>query len=204
MRSLIVGLGLGFFVALQLGPMSLYLIRSTLRSGTAVGLAVGLGVASVDGLYAALGAAGAASLLAIDALRWTLGVAGAGMLAVIGLRTVLVGFQVGAEPETPGDPTTPRRAFMTSLVGTASNPSTIASWAAIFTAASVGAGSAVVPLVFGVVVGSLAWVAILALAVGLLHRSAGTRTLLIADLLAGTGLIGFAAVLGYRTLHAGN
>jgi hypothetical protein len=37
-----VGFGLGFFVALQLGPLSLYLIRSTLRNGWEVGLAIPL------------------------------------------------------------------------------------------------------------------------------------------------------------------
>ena len=58
MHSALVGFGLGFFVALQLGPMSLLLIRSTLRSGLRVGLAIGAGIAVVDGLYAAAGAAG--------------------------------------------------------------------------------------------------------------------------------------------------
>lgn len=33
MHSTLVGFGLGFFVALQLGPMSLFLVRSTLRAG---------------------------------------------------------------------------------------------------------------------------------------------------------------------------
>ena len=54
-----MGFGLGFFVALQLGPMSLFLIRSTLRRGWAVGLAIGAGVAVIDAAYATLGAAGA-------------------------------------------------------------------------------------------------------------------------------------------------
>ena len=62
-HSLTVGFGLGFLVALQLGPMSLFLIRSTLRGGWAVGLAIGAGIAVVDLLYAAAGAAGAAPLL---------------------------------------------------------------------------------------------------------------------------------------------
>ncbi len=53
MHSLVVGFGLGFLVALQLGPMSLFLIRSTLRRGWAVGLAIGAGIAVIDGLYAA-------------------------------------------------------------------------------------------------------------------------------------------------------
>jgi len=33
MPTLVVGFGLGFFVAAQLGPLSLFAIRSTLRSG---------------------------------------------------------------------------------------------------------------------------------------------------------------------------
>ena len=33
MHSTLVGFGLGFLAALQLGPMSLFLIRSTLRAG---------------------------------------------------------------------------------------------------------------------------------------------------------------------------
>ena len=38
MHAFTVGFGLGFFVGLQLGPLSLYLIPSTLRGGLAVGL----------------------------------------------------------------------------------------------------------------------------------------------------------------------
>src|SRR5215216_4471866 len=76
MHSLLVGFGLGFLVALQLGPMSLFLIRSTLRGGWGVGLAVGAGIAVIDALYAAAGAAGAAPLLTIGPLRLILGLAG--------------------------------------------------------------------------------------------------------------------------------
>jgi threonine/homoserine/homoserine lactone efflux protein len=68
-----VGFGLGFFVALQLGPLSLYLIRSTLRNGWEVGLAIAAGIAVIDLAYAALGAAGAAPLLAIGPLDVILG-----------------------------------------------------------------------------------------------------------------------------------
>lgn len=77
MRSVLVGFGLGLVVAMQLGPMSLFLIRSTLRAGWRVGLAIGGGIALVDGSYAALGAAGAAPLVAIGPVRAMLGLAGA-------------------------------------------------------------------------------------------------------------------------------
>ena len=73
MTALFAGFALGFFVAAQLGPISLLAIRSTLRSGVLVGLAIGAGVAVIDTLYAAAGAAGAAGLLAIEPLRLAFG-----------------------------------------------------------------------------------------------------------------------------------
>src|SRR5256885_1043570 len=74
--------------------MSLFLIRSTLRGGWAVGLAIGAGIALVDALYAACGAAGAAPLLAIDAVHATLGLIGAAVLVALGARTLYGAFRV--------------------------------------------------------------------------------------------------------------
>ena len=122
MHALLVGFGLGFLVALQLGPMSLFLIRSTLRRGWAVGLAIGAGIALVDALYAAAGAAGAAPLLAIGPLRLVLGLVGAAVLIVLGVRTPARAFRVRHGLEVPSEVADPRRAFLTSLAATASNP----------------------------------------------------------------------------------
>jgi putative LysE/RhtB family amino acid efflux pump len=202
-RSIAVGFGFGFLVAMQLGPMSLFLIRSTLRSGALTGLAIGAGIAAVDALYATLGAAGAAPLLALTPLRLTLGVLGAAVLAVLGLRTLAAAFRVRVGMETPADLASPRRAFLSSLAGTASNPSTVASWAAIFAAASVGTDAAAVPLVLGVGAGSLTWVTVLALAVAAVRRSAGPAVVRTADALAGGGMLGIAGVLGYRAVRSG-
>jgi putative LysE/RhtB family amino acid efflux pump len=139
LHTALVGFGLGFFVALQLGPMSLLLIRSTLRSGLRVGLAIGAGIAVVDGLYAAAGAAGAAPLLTIDPVRLVFGLVGAGVLLFLGVRTLHSAFRVRLGGEIPAEIATPGRAFRTALAGTASNPLTIASWAAVFAAASASA-----------------------------------------------------------------
>lgn len=205
MHALLVGFGLGFLVALQLGPMSLFLIRSTLRRGLAVGLAIGAGIALVDALYAAAGAAGAAPLLTIEPLRLVLGLAGAVVLVVLGARTLHAAFRVRQGLEVPSEVADPRRAFLTSLAGTASNPTTIASWAAIFAAASV-AGAAdttggAVALVAGVAMGSLAWVTLLATLVAGLRRSAGEGAMRAADAIAGAGLIGFGGVLAYGAVR---
>ena len=204
-HSLTVGFGLGFLVALQLGPMSLFLIRSTLRGGWAVGVAIGAGIAVVDLLYAAAGAAGAAPLLTIGPLRVVLGLVGATVLIALGIRTLHSALRVRQGLEVAEEIADPRRAFLTSLGGTASNPLTIAYWAALFAAASV-AGAADTPvsavaLLVGVGLGSLTTVSALALGVSVTRRWVGPRLLRTVDAVAATGLLGFAGVLGYRTLR---
>lgn len=205
MHSLVIGIGLGFFVALQLGPMSLFLIRSTLRAGWVVGLAVGAGIALVDALYAAAGAAGAAPFLTIDPVRVVLGLVGACVLVGLGARTLYSAFRIRHGGEIAAEVATPTRAFLTSMAGTASNPLTIASWAAIFAAASAAgaAGSAggAVLLVAGVGLGSLAWVTILATGTAIAHRRIGDRAVRVADAVAGLGLVGFGGALAVTTLN---
>src|ERR671937_1451210 len=134
MHAVAVGFGLGFFVAIQVGPMSLFLIRSTLRRGWGTGLAIGAGIAAIDTAYCILGVAGAGALLAVHPLRLTLGLAGAVVLVFLGAKTLWSALRVRLGGEAAAEVATPRRAFLTSLAGTASNPLTIASWAAIFAA----------------------------------------------------------------------
>ena len=82
------------------------------------------------------------------------------MLIVLGVRTLWSAFRVRLGGESQQEVSTPRRAFLTSLAATASNPLTIASWAAVFVAALHrvgGASRARTPraLLAGVGVGSL-------------------------------------------------
>jgi putative LysE/RhtB family amino acid efflux pump len=201
MDALLVGFGFGFLVAMQLGPMSLFLVRSTLVGGWTVGLAIGAGIALIDAAYALCGAAGAAPLLTIDALRATVGAVGAVMLLVLGVRMLVSALR----PETVGavrrEVASPRRAFMVSLAATAANPATIVSWAAVFAAIGAAGGGHSVPLlVAGVGVGSLAWVSLLATGTTLVRRAVGTRAIRIADTIAGTALVVFAFVLASQSL----
>jgi putative LysE/RhtB family amino acid efflux pump len=202
MGTLLVGYGLGFAVALQVGPLSLFAIRSTLRAGVAVGLAIGAAVAIVDTLYAAAGAAGAAGLLQIDPLRVAFGVVGAVVLAVIGVRTLYSAFRVRTGGESDEEVAGPGKAFATAFAACASNPLTIASWAGVFAAASTAGAIAHggAPLLLaGVGLGSLSWMCILAGGVSVARRAIGRRTLRAVDAVAGTGLLAFAAALGWRT-----
>ena len=203
MTSLVVGFGLGFLVAAQLGPISLLAIRSTLRNGVAVGLAMGAAVAVIDTLYAAAGAAGAAGLLAFEPVRLAFGLLGAAVLAVLGARTLWSAFRVRLGGEARDEVATPRAAFLTALAATASNPLTIASWAAVFAAASTAgaAGAGVAPLLAGVGLGSLTWMTLLAAGISVARRWVGPRLLRTVDGVAGAGLLGFGGLLAYRTLR---
>jgi putative LysE/RhtB family amino acid efflux pump len=208
MSALLVGFGLGFFVGSQPGPVSLLCVRSVLRGAFATGVAIGAGAAVIDLLYAGLGLAGAASLLEIDALRVALGALGALVLAVIGGRTLWAAFRVRMGGEATAEVATPPRAFATALAATASNPLTIATWAAIFAAASTAslggadssAGSAAL-LLAGVACGTFTAFTALSSLVALVRTRFGPRLLAVVDGVAGAGLLGFAGLLGWRTVH---
>jgi putative LysE/RhtB family amino acid efflux pump len=206
--ALLAGFAAGFMVSMQLGPLSLFLIRSTLRSTLAIGLAIGAGIAIVDALYAAAGAAGAAPVLSIDSVRMVLGVVGAVVLIALGARTLWSAFRVRLGAETDSEVASPRRAFATALAATASNPLTIASWAAVFAAAST-AGIAsttesAVAFVAGVGLGSMAWVTILALGVAAARARVGPRLLKTLDAAAGSAIVAFGGLLAWRTLREGS
>jgi threonine/homoserine/homoserine lactone efflux protein len=207
MTSLLVGFGLGLFVGAQPGPVSLLCVRSVLRGALASGIAIGAGAALIDLLYAGLGLAGAATLLEVDALRIGFGIFGALVLAVIGARTLWAAFRVRLGGEAAEEVATPRRAFATAVAATASNPLTIATWAAIFSAASAAAvgdaatsASGAALMLGGVALGTLTAFTALSLLVALVRERFGPRLLATVDAVAGTGLLGFAGLLGWRTV----
>jgi threonine/homoserine/homoserine lactone efflux protein len=203
--ALWTGLGLGFLVAAQVGPIWLLCARSVLRGRLVTGLAIGAGAALVDLAYACLGVAGAAQVLRLVALRLVLGLLGAAVLLALGARTLWSAFRVRAGGETQAELSSPLRALRVSLAATASNPLTIASWSAVFAAASAasvatGAGTTSAMLA-GIGVGSFAWFTVLSLGMAVLRRRIGDRGLRAADALAGLGLLGFGGLLGWRTVR---
>ena len=123
------------------------------------------------------------------------------MLALIAARTLWSAFRIRNGGEAVEEVATPTRAYLTAVVATASNPLTIASWAAIFSAASV-AGLAAAPLLVGVAFGSATWFALLAGVSAAAGRRASPRALRAVDIVAGVGLAGFAGVLGIRALRS--
>lgn len=206
MSSFFVGFGLGLFVAAQIGPVSLLIVRSVLRGNFRIGLAMAAAVALVDLGYAALGLLGVARALeAADGVGVALGFVGAAVLVALGLRTMWIGFRARFGLETQEEIGTPRRAFATAFAATALNPLTIALWTAAAPAAVSGGSEssfASAALLVGVGFGTLTWYTCFAGAIALARRRIGPRLLAAIDIGAGAGILGFGAYLGYRTARS--
>jgi putative LysE/RhtB family amino acid efflux pump len=202
MHVVALGFGLGFVVAAAIGPISLLCIRTVLRGALPAGIAIGAGAAAIDATYALLGALGAGRLLDVGALQLALGLGGAAVLAWLGARTLWSAFRVRLGGESLEEVASPWRAFRTSLAATASNPSTILSWAAVFAAASTASavdGTAeTLLLCAGVGCGTLTWFTTLSLGMAALRRRVGDRLLALVDVGSGLGLLLFAGILGVR------
>ena len=115
---MLTGFGLGLFLAAQVGPVTLLIVRSVLRGGRAlaVGLAMAGAVALIDVLYATLGLAGVGRLLSGGAVRLSLGLVSAAILVAIGARTAWIGLRARVGFETADEVVAPRRAFLTAVL----------------------------------------------------------------------------------------
>ena len=204
LAALAAGVFFGFIVAAGVGPIWLLCARTSVRHGFGAGWGVGAGAAVIDACYAVLGVAGVGVVLGVTGLRLILGLCGAAVLVVIGVRTLASAFRVRAGLETDGEVAARGRAFATGLAATASNPMTIASWGAVFAAAS-GARVASDPagaisVIAGVGIGSLAWFTVLAFGMSLLRSRVGEGGLRVIDAGAGVGIAGFGGLLGYEAI----
>ncbi|TMD35158.1 MAG: LysE family translocator, partial [Chloroflexi bacterium] len=87
---LLRGFVLGFAIAASPGPIFFLCVRRTLVQGRLTGLLSGLGVATVDGFYAAIATFGVAALTAaFVAGRRPLAVVGGAVLVALGVRILL-------------------------------------------------------------------------------------------------------------------
>lgn len=202
LASFWTGAGFGFLVAAQVGPIWLLCARSALRGRLATGVAIGAGAALVDLLYASLGAVGSAQVLGMAPLRLAFGAAGAAVLVYLGGRTLWSALRIRAGMESEGEVAAVGAAFRTALAATASNPLTIASWGAIFTAAGTAhVAHSPLALVLGVGCGSFGWFLVLSLGLSVLARRLPAWGLRLIDLFSGLGLVGFGLLLGARTVE---
>ena len=125
----------GLAVAMPVGAVGSYLVGLAARERTATALAAALGIASVDGAYAILAAAGGTGLQAmLSGVSGWLTYAAAITLVAVAVHTMRTAFrryrgdiQARAQPSR----LTPARAYLSLVALTAINPATVVTFAAV-------------------------------------------------------------------------
>jgi arginine exporter protein ArgO len=211
--ALAAGLLAGYGVAVPVGAVGTYLLGLTARTSLKIGACAALGVASADGLYAAVAALGGTTLAReirpiMPSLRWA-SVCVLLILAIRGAVTAVSRYRkrqsLGAAASDMAAPTRPVRAFLGLLGMTLLNPTTVIYFGALVLGAQAAASVSVdrlkqLSFVVGAFVASASWQLLLAGGGALLGSLlAGARGRLLTAL-ASSAVVTFLAV---RLLVAG-
>lgn len=139
--ALLAGLVAGLGIAMPFGAVGAYLVLLSARSDRRTSAAAALGVATVDGGYAALAALGGAAIgpllePVLQPARWV----SAAVLVGLAARTAASAVRP-ASPIT-AEVTGPARAYATLVALTAVNPTTVVYFAALVTGSpEIGSGA---------------------------------------------------------------
>lgn len=215
--AILKGTGMGLGAAVPIGPVNLEMARRTLRDGTSVGLAVGIGMIFGDALLALLGGALGAKLARNEVIQTWLTFPAVIVLTGIGLwvlRGALLTFRRGLR-ETSGDlraslhdrpgAATHLRALSAGLLMTLVNPAVWLYWFAAMPAVlghvDVSPPFLAVPvLLLGVIGGGSLWVLIFNGLIGYVGQFRRNWWLVAADLGGAVVLLSLAAVLLWKAV----
>ncbi len=189
------GIVLGLSIAAPVGPIGVLCIRRTLSDGRLAGFVLGLGAATADMLYGAVAAFGLSviSSLLISERLW-IHLIGAGFLCWLGVKTMLT--RPAAAPSVELARTSLIGSYVTTLLLTLTNPTTILSFIAIFAGIGVvgsrGGASAAALTVLGIFCGSALWWLILSGIVNMIRAKFTPRMMRLVNYLSGAILLAFA------------
>lgn len=135
LEVVVSGLVTGLAIAVPIGAVGAFLVTLTARTSWRVGSAAALGVATVDGVYAAVAVVGGAALAGLvgpvaDPLRVASGLVLLGIAALTALHA-LRGWSRRAAPERSGRVVGPRAAYLLFVGIIAVNPTTVVYFAAV-------------------------------------------------------------------------
>jgi len=192
---------IGILVAAPVGAMGVLCIQRVLAHGWRAGAATGAGIATADGVYAALAAFGLTALSgALVAAQVPLRIAGGAVLVWLGWRAVMS--PPAARAAEAPDSARAGRLYTSAVALTLTNPMTVMAFGAVFasaglTAAPTLASAGVATL--GVALGSLSWWLALATAVALMRHAVSERA--VTWINRGSGVV--VAVFGVLAIVAG-
>ena len=193
------GIAVGFFVAAIVGPIAILCIRRTLLEGQMAGLAVGLGVAIADGMYALIAGLGLTIIFDfLDTHRTLIQFLGSLFLIFLGMKTF---FEKPTSQETHIQETNFRRTILNTFLLTLTNPLTVFSFMGIFASLNLETDSYVTSIILALAVftGSLLWWILLTSFLRVFHTKVTQNTLILINKISGA-LISTFGVLGILSL----
>lgn len=184
----------GLSIAAPVGPIGLLCMQRTLLQGPRAGFVCGLGAATADAIYGAIGAFGLTAITHLfTSLSTPLTLFGGLFLAWLGFQLLRTKPVAGSSDGSTKS--SALNAYLSTLALTLTNPMTILSFLAIFAALSdtdVLAPRSASLMVLGVFFGSALWWLLLAASVSLVRHRIGSSTMLWISRSAGVFLLGFA------------
>jgi threonine/homoserine/homoserine lactone efflux protein len=190
-HTFVSAVAVGFTLAAPVGPMALLLMRRALTTGWSAAMTTGVGIATGDAVYGAVGALGLASVAAfLAAHAQPIHIIAGVILFALGVQTLLKRRDAVASNE--------RGEFFRTVVLTLTNPMTIVAYAAATTFLSPPPSfdlRFVAIVVCGVFTGSIAWWIVLATVTTALRRIIRPNVRRAIDIASGVLLMAF----GVRT-----
>lgn len=190
------GFIIGLLIAAPVGPIGLLCIKRSFSKGALSGFVTGLGAATADACYGAIAVFGLTfiSNFLIEQ-KFVFQIAGIIFLLYLAYKT----FREKPAAEARGDLSSKGlfADYLTTVGLTLTNPTTIASFIAVFAGIGIASGSysSATLVVFGVFSGSAVWWILLSNGVGLLRKRANTELLGWVNKISGIIMAGFALML---------
>ncbi|PYC76816.1 lysine transporter LysE [Streptomyces tateyamensis] len=187
--ALLAGLWAGYGIAVPVGAIGALLVGLAARAGWRVASAAALGVATADGVYAALAVLGGQGLVEIlepvsTPLRW----AAVAVLLVIAARTARAARRsAGTSPSVLA--ASPSRAYLALLGLTLLNPATVVYFAALVLGGRVAHPGSATLFVLAAFLASASWQLLLATGGSVLGRLLTTPGARLATALLASALI---------------
>ena len=156
--NLLMGILVGFSLAVPIGPIGFLCIRQTLSKGRFPGLVVGLGGAAADFLYGGIAAFGLTIISnALDTQRIWIKLIGGTIILILGIKIFLTKHKTDSIPLNSAGIL---KSFTATFLFTLTNPLTVFAFITVFAALGLADPlnhfSAAV-IAFGVFIGSMLW-----------------------------------------------
>lgn len=198
------GLLAGFLIAAPVGPINVMCVRRTIVYGRLVGIVSGIGAATADTFFGAIAAFGLTFLHEfLMREKFWFAIVGAALLVVIGIR-LLVAKPPQKKKDEPEDtdPATLLGDFTSTCFLTLTNPVTVLSFLAVFSAFGVQNEDRSLAdswtLLLGVFLGACVWWLLLTTTVGLLRDRFNREGLRWANRIAAVVILGFAVLVLWK------